>query len=141
MFWFSAIFLFFECILGPKMDQNSKLWVRPIWAKIVTFESFLKHCYFIIIECLWWKFHHHLTMFGGVRAPKPRNNSLFMAAALKQNHPFLKTTIKTMTYLVHDPTLPYWSNVQANLATFWGVLAKKPPKSSLKRQILLRHKR
>ena len=44
-----------------------------------------------------------------------------------------------MAYLMHELTLHYWLNFQANVTTFRGVLAEKPPKSSLKRQFLLGH--
>ena len=30
------------------MDQNCKLWVRSIWAKIQKFEGFLKQCLFYL---------------------------------------------------------------------------------------------
>ena len=43
-YWFQAIFWFSSVKLDAKMDQNCKLWVHSIWAKIQNFEGFFKHC-------------------------------------------------------------------------------------------------
>ena len=44
---------------------------------------------------------------------------------------FFNTSIKTVAYLVHHLTCHHWSKFQTKLTTFWGVLAKKQPKTSL----------
>ena len=57
-----------------------------------------------------------------------------------QFQPLLRITIKAMTFLIHYFIFHHWSKLQTNLTTFWEVLAKKLPKSSLKRQFELWHK-
>ena len=45
--------------------------------------------------------------------------------------------IKTMLYVIHYLFLSYWSKFRKNMTAFGGVMAKKPPKSSLKSNLLL----
>ena len=51
--------------------------------------------------------------------------------------PFLDSTIKIVTYIIHYLVFPYWWAVQAYFSPFWGVMAKKRPKISLKSYFLL----
>ena len=51
---------------------------------------------------------------------------------LAQFRPFRNTSIKTLAYLMHHLTCSHWSKFQTKLTTSYKVLAKRPPKSSLK---------
>ena len=42
--------------LGPKMDQNCKLWVHSLCALTHNFERLFKGCLFLMINYLWSKF-------------------------------------------------------------------------------------
>ena len=54
-----------------------------------------------------------------------------------QFQPFLNTSIKTVAYLMHHLACHHWSKFQTKLTTFYGVLAKRLPKSSLNWHFLL----
>ena len=51
--------------------------------------------------------------------------------------PFLNSTIKNVTYMIESMVLHYWPKFQTYLIPFWGVMAKKHPKISLKLYFLL----
>ena len=56
---------------------------------------------------------------------------------LSEFPPFLDSTIRIVTYIIQYLVLLYWSTFQAHLSPFWGVMAKKRPKISLKSYFLL----
>ena len=51
--------------------------------------------------------------------------------------PFLDITIKIVTYMIDSMVLIYWPRFPIYLIPFWGVIAKKHPKISLKSGFLL----
>ena len=51
---------------------------------------------------------------------------------LTQYWPFLNISIKAVAYLMHHLVCHHWSKFQTKLTSFWGVMAKKQSKSSLK---------
>ena len=55
---------------------------------------------------------------------------------LTEFHPFLDSTIKIVTYMIDSLVLIYYPRFPTYLISFWGVMAKKRPKISLKSYFL-----
>ena len=51
--------------------------------------------------------------------------------------PFLRITIKIVTYMIDSMVLHYWPRFQTYLTPFWGVMAKKHPQISQKSCVFL----
>ena len=51
--------------------------------------------------------------------------------------PFLNSSIKSIIDMIYYLVLHRWWQFETNLITFWVVMAKKPPKASLKSYFLL----
>ena len=64
LFFSNIYFWFCSDKLGPNMDQNCKLWVRPLWIKMQNLEGFFKHRVCLIRDYLWSKFQHDRTILG-----------------------------------------------------------------------------
>ena len=54
-YWFQAIFWFSSVKLDAKMDQNCKLWVHSIWAKIQNLEGFFRKFLTSQSQMLFWR--------------------------------------------------------------------------------------
>ena len=68
------------------MGQNCKLWVRPVCAQTVNFETLLRHSLSLMMGYFWYKFQQVRAIFRGLKANKPPKWPHFMAAALPRNH-------------------------------------------------------
>ena len=61
---------------------------------------------------------------------------------LAQFWPFFNTSIRAVANLMHDHLVcHHWSKFNTKLTAFWGVLAKKTPKSSLKMTVFAGEKK
>ena len=74
LFWFSG------SKLGPKMNQNCKLWVHSIWAKIHNFEGFFKHCVCLIGRIPLAKISARSNNIWGSKAQNPPKKDHFIDA-------------------------------------------------------------
>ena len=69
-----SISTIFEKNEQSKLDEKSKLWVRP-FMKTRILQIFFKQCFCLLEYNLWWEFWQYYIMFGGERAQKPPKKS------------------------------------------------------------------
>ena len=108
------------------MVRNWKLWVRPVCAKTLDFETFFAHWLFLMMEYLWPKFQQIWAIFGVERAKKPPKRAHFMAAASPRKHLKILETL--------EPQMLSWWNLPQLCITMRPLIWKKNGASPIGRR-------
>ena len=121
-FGFQQYFWFCGSKLGPKMDQNCKLQLNSISAKIQNFEGIFKHCVFLIGEYLWSRFQQNQTIFGGVRAQKfPERYHIMDTESIQKTWKILNFTTAYAILMKLTTDIYIYLNKVFHLVKSWGV--------------------
>ena len=113
--WFQANFWFSGSKLGPKMNQNDKFSVRPVWDKFQNFQRYFKQCVCLIGLPLVKILSRSIV---GIRAKKKNTRGHFMDAESIQEIFKIFNFVTTYWYKIHDVTTWFTSNCNTHIVQY-----------------------
>ena len=99
--------------LGPKMDQNCKLWVHFISAKTQNFEGFFRHCVSLTGRLTLFKISAKSNNICGTKGSKAPPPLLLLPPLPKKGAIswMLNQYEKLRTFLTSQPQMLFWRNL------------------------------